>query len=179
MKNYISILILFSLSIVLIFLLVSPQYQKFNDLKKEISAKEFESASQERYFEGLRENSEELKKYESFLLKLDSALPENPSLPEFSNLIQKLSSEAGVSLNGLGSYSTELYDKLGIKKTTADLVVSCGYSEFKNFLSILETSARIIEVEKISFSGEKTEPFNYNLILAFYSYSKPQFDISN
>jgi Tfp pilus assembly protein PilO len=195
MKNYTfyaSIIILLSIFWASFF--AYPQYQKLNSLKKEIFEKEKELSSQEKYFENLQKTAEELKKYETTLSKIDSALPQNPSLPDLLNFIQKASSQSGLSLKNIspavisplekatpsvnigsvgeavGGAPSERYGE--IKTMKINLLLVGSYSNFKNFLSLLEKSARLIDVEEISFalSKEETGLFNFSLTVKVYSY---------
>ena len=170
MKNYpFYIVIFFSLSFFLIIFLIFPKYQNLNSLKKEIFEKEDELSSQEKYFETLQETSEELKKYEDSLSKVDTALPQNPSLPELLNFIQKTSSQSGLSLKGISPAVTSPLEG-EIKETRINFLLVGSYPDFKNFLSILEKSARLIDIENFSFSSLKEGPFNFNLAIKVYSY---------
>ena len=181
MRNYsFYITIFFLLSVLLIIFLIFPKYQNLNLLKKEISGKEDELSSQEEYFESLQKTSEELKKYEDSLLKIDTALPQKLSLPEFLNFIQKASSQSNLSLRGMSPAVTSSLEKAaegeprqgrgGIKETRISFVLAGDYSDFKNFLSILEKSARLIDIENFSFSSSKEGQFNFNLAIKVYSY---------
>jgi len=163
-------IIFFSFSLLLIFVLILPTYQDLTSLRKKISEKEAELEIQEKYFQELQKISEELKNYEIPLSKIDSALPLKPSLPELLNFIQKASSQSGLSLKEIGQASTFSVEKEKIKETKLDLVLVGSYSDFKNFLSVLEKSARIIEVENISFSTPKEGSFNFILTIKVYSY---------
>ena len=173
MKNYIFYTtIFFSLSFFLLIFLVFPKYQTLNVLKKEILGKEDEFSSQKKYFETLQDTSEELKKYEASLSKIDAALPKTPSLPELLNFIQKASSQSGLSLKGISPASTVPLEKGEIKETRINFLLVGNYPDFKNFLYILEKSSRLIDVENISFSlpKEKEGPFNFALTIKIYSY---------
>jgi Tfp pilus assembly protein PilO len=156
----------------LISFFIFPKYQKFNSFKKEILAKEKELSSQEKYFETLKETSEELKKYETSLSKIDSALPQNPSLPELLNFIQKASSQSGLSLKEISPAVTSPLEKSEIKETRINFLLVGSYQDFKNFLFILEKSARLIDVENISFASpkEKEGLFNFAITIKVYSY---------
>ena len=58
-----------------------------------------------------------------------------------------------------------------IRETGTNLVVAGSYSSFKNFLSTLEKTARMIELESISFSTlEEVGPIDFNLRIKVYSY---------
>ena len=186
MKNYIFYTTIFlSLSFFLLIFLVFPKYQTLNALKKEILGKEDELSSQKKYFETLQNTSEELKKYEASLSKIDAALPKTPSLPELLNFIQKASSQSGLSLKGISPASTVPLEKAAsekaslapngrgeIKETRINFLLVGNYPDFKNFLYILEKSSRLIDVENISFSSpkEKEGPFNFAITIKVYSY---------
>ena len=173
MKNYpFYTTIFFIFSFFLFVFLVFPKYQTLNVFKKEVLEKQEEFRSQEKYFETLQDASEELKKYEGPLSKVDSALPKNPSLPELLNFIQKASSQSGLSLKGISPAVTLPFEKGEIKETRINFLLVGSYSDFKNFLSILEKSARLIDVENISFAlaKEKEGLFNFNITIKVYSY---------
>lgn len=171
MRNY-SYLILICLfsSVLLFFLLIWPKYQSLSSLNKEISQKTSEFQSQEKYFQDLQKTSEELKKYQDSLSKIDSALPSDPSLPELFNFLQNFSSQSGLSLKKISPSSISPKEEL--KESRVDLTLSGDYPSFKNFLSVLEKSARMIELEKIFFSSpqKETESFDFNLTIKVYSY---------
>jgi len=170
MKNYsFYTLILFLLSFLLIFSLIFPKYQKLDSLKKEILGKEDELSSQEKYFESLRKNSEELKKYEDSLSKIATALPKNPSLPELLNFIQKTSSQTGLSLKEISPAVTSSLEG-EIRETRINFLLVGKYPDFKNFLSILEKSARLIDIENLSFSSPKEGLFNFAITIKVNSY---------
>lgn len=170
------IIIIITLSSALIFGigLVSPKYQDLNRIQKQIGEKKAELQSQEEYFSNLKKTSEELKSYEVQLSKIDSALPPDPfvSFSVLFDFIQKASSQSGLILkviNPVGSKPSQTLE--GIQETALSLIVSGSYSSFKNFLSLLEKTSRLIEVENISFSslGEEA-PLNFNLRIKVYSY---------
>jgi len=154
----------------LIFLLVYPRVQNLFFLKKEILEKESDLQSEEEYFQEIEKTSEELKKYQDSLLKIDSALPKKFSLPELLNFLQKVTSQSGLSLKGISSVSATPLLAGKIKENRLNLVLVGNYSDFRNFLSILENSARLIEVENISFSLPKEGQTNFNLTIKVYSY---------
>lgn len=126
--------------------------------------------NQENYFEELRKTASRLEGYKDVVLKIDSALPSNPLLPELFNFIQKLCSQSGLVLSKIGTISTNALPQGQLKETKAEITVSGNYSAFKNFLSGLEKSSRLIEVESVSFSATEKEPFVFNLKIKIYSY---------
>lgn len=170
-NSYFKIIIpLVALSLLVIFLLLLPKYEDLKISKKEILNREFELKTQEEHFKDLQQLSAELKKYEISLAKIDSALPENPSLSGLFNFIQKIASQSGLTLKAISPPSTSVIADSKIKETTITLTLVGEYPQLKNFLSVLEKSARFVEVENVSFSFPKEGPFNFNITIKVYSY---------
>lgn len=164
---YLSIF-LFLISFFVILVLVFPKYQSLPILKNDVLQKKSEYENLENYHQQLREISEKLENYKEPLSKIDFALPENPSLPEFFNFIQNLTSLSGLSLEEIGS---TLMGGERLKEWKIILNLKGDYPAFKNFLSSLEKSARLIEIDKISFSSLKEkELFNFNLEIKIRGY---------
>lgn len=170
MRNYpFYIIVCLSLSLLLLFNLVLPGHRNLSFLRGEILKKEFELQSQEEYFQRLQEVSEELKKEEDSLLKIESALPPNPALPELLNFIQKAASQSGLTLENISP--TLVASAKEIKETKINLILIGDYLGLKSFLSIVERSARLVEIENIYFSyPTRGGPFNFNLTIMVHSY---------
>lgn len=164
-------------TIVLGVFLAWPQYQDLKSLQKKNIEKKTELQYKEEYFLNLKEISEELKQYPDSLSKIDSFLPSYLSLPNLFNFLQKMSSEYGLILKTIGQLTTSsLKEREKVQQHSLDLSLSGSYSSFKNFLSGLEKSARLAEVEFIYFSTPKEKlltketPFTFNIKIKFYSY---------
>lgn len=172
MKKYLLYFaICFVSSLLLGLTLIWPKAGKLSALREEIALKELNLLSQENYFKDLTAISEEVKKYESSLSKIDSALPQKFSLPDILNFIQTASSQSGLSLKTVSpTLSAPSQEEKEIKKKIINVVLTGDYGSFKNFLSILENSSRLIEVENIAFDYSKEGAYNFNLTIAVYSY---------
>lgn len=168
----ISSLILFLFSLILFFLLIFPKIQNLIYLKKEISLKERELKFQNEYFSQLGEISNQLKEYQESLDKIDFALPKDPGFPEILNFLQNISSQIGLSLKEIKLVSSpQTQEKL--KENKINLSFNGNYPSFLNFLSLLEKSARLIEVEQTSISvPEKEGQIEFNLLIKFYNYKE-------
>ena len=155
-----------ALTLILILALFLPKYQAFKNLQLNIKAKEAELQSKQEYFSQIKEISKQLEEYTDSFNKISSALPETPSLPSLFNFLQLSASQTGLVLGEiiLGGVSE------GEIRVTCKLIGD--YPSFKNFLLALENSARMIEVEEISFkSPEKpTESFTFVVQIKTYSY---------
>lgn len=174
MKNFPFFIINFLLSFSLFFLVIFPKAQTFFDWNNEILEKDSELRYQEENFQELREISEKLKTYENSLSKIDSALPRAASVPLFLDFIQKASAQSGLSLKTISPSLNASAEKEGgggvIKEMRVNLTVSGSYSDFMGFLSFLENSARLIEVENISFASSEKSPLSFNLTIKTHSY---------
>jgi len=154
-------------SALLFFLFISPKKTSLSILNSELSQKRQEFETSDKYFQEVLKTSEKLKNYQEEISKIDSALPDDPSIPSLFNFLQKSSSQSGLLLENIGSISVKEEGKL--KKWTTTLKLKGGYSSLKNFISILEKSARLIKVEKTSISSEG-ESLSFNLTISVFSY---------
>lgn len=151
-----------------------PKYQDLKALEANIEEKDLELQSETDYFSQIKETSEKLKGYEDSLAKISSALPPDPSLPALFNFLQQASSQTGLVLEeiSLGSISPFQGKQESIKKIYVNLQLAGSYPAFKDFLSTLERSTKLIEVESIFFSSprEPEEPFSFKVNIKTHSY---------
>jgi len=168
MKKEIFYSIFFLLASVLIFFLfISPKKAFLSILNSELLQKKREFENLDKYFQEILKTLEKLKNYQEDISKIDAALPQDPSIPSLFDFLQKSSSQSGILLKNIGSINASEKGKL--KKWTINLQLEGNYPSFKDFLSMLERSARLIKVEKISALGEG-ELLNFTLTLSFFSY---------
>jgi Tfp pilus assembly protein PilO len=151
--------------------LLWPKYQELKNVDSEIDFKTQEFDSKEVYFSSLSQISEELKKHNEDISKIDSALPEDPSVPSFLNFLQGACSQSGIILSAIGPASVSSSGE-GVKEISLVLQVQGSYLSFKKFLSVLEKSSRIVESENISFSSPRDNdgPFMFKLTVKTHSY---------
>ncbi len=186
MTRLATIIICLILSVVLGFFLLWPQYQKFSEERWNVEEKEVERSNQEEYFAHLTKLSEELKVYEKELEKIDSAFPQSPDVPDLLNFLADVSFQKGLSFEKVNTFSidsstkskTPTFGKEEVpatryKEIIIDFDVSGDYPDFKNFISTLEKSARIINIESIFLKKgtaqqkEESQP-SYNLKIKTY-----------
>jgi Tfp pilus assembly protein PilO len=166
------IIISFALVLILGGLILWPRFQDLRLLNRQIGEMQAQLQSQENYFSKLNDTKAEFKTYELELSKIDSALPDDPSLPSLLNFIQKACSQSGLVLKSISPFaSSALEEKTQLQASQTSIQVSGPYSVFKNFLATLENSARLIEVENIAFSSPQEENIiNFNLKIKVTSY---------
>lgn len=168
MRVSISIFLLF-VSIVIFSFLIYPKYQNLSRLKKTELLKKAELENFQNYSQQLKETFEKLQNYKEEISKIELALPENLSIPEFFNFVQKLAALNGLSLKNIDA--TPSSEEGILKEWKTNLTLSGDYQSFKNFLSSLEKSARLVEIENISFSSPKEkEPFEFKLGIKIREY---------
>ncbi len=148
---------------------LSPKNKTLNFLKEEIGQKQFELQSQEEYLANLTRTAENLKNYQIQLAKIDSALPDTPELPALFDFLQKSASQSGLVLKGLEATSGTQAEE-GLRETRLNLLLIGSYTSFKNFLSVLEYSSRLIETESLTFSSSEAGLINAKIRIKVNSY---------
>jgi hypothetical protein len=88
--------------------------------------------------------------------------------------VQKISAQNKLSLKKIGTISTAPITLEGhqFKEAKINFTLEGNYQDFKNFLSLLENSARLIEVENVTFAFPEKEklPFEFFLTIKVKSY---------
>jgi len=173
------------LAILIGLFLIWPKYQELSTLGIDIENKETEFRYIETYFAKLEQTSQELKNYGDQISKINFALsPDSSStLLSLVNFIQNAASQNGLILSKINSFSvsspksqvqgavtpsTQAASK--IKEISVDFEMTGSYFALKNFLNTLEKSAKIIDVENISFSVKEREISSFSLKIKTYSY---------
>lgn len=172
MKSYpLYIIVSFALLALGSFFLIWPKYQEFGMLEQEILEKKSELESQDEYFKDLELLSVELEKRQEFLLKIDAAITEKRSLPELLNFLQKTASQSRTVIRALAPSFIGLDLEKGVNVTRLNIQLDGSYVGLKEFISNIEKSARLIEVNNITFSyPEDEELFSFNINMTIYSY---------
>ena len=172
-RNIAVIVVCLIISIGLFFGLIYPKYQSWQSLRFQAKEKNAELQTKMEYFSQIRQTTEALNTYEEALAKISSALPADSSLPSLTNFLQVTASETGMSLSDVGIEASEQPDgKSRVKEIGLILEVSGSYDGFKNFLSSLEQSARMISISSLSFQTPKKtkDPFVFSLSIKAFSY---------
>ena len=161
------------------FSVLQPKIKELTKIGKEISQKETEIELNQNYFVRLRDTKTELDKYQPELSKIDSSLPNDALVPDFLGFLQGATSQSGLLLQKSGSFVTSPSSNFPLlQETTFSVGVAGSYGAFKTFLNSLEKSARVIEVNSITFSpgtasaagGRTSDFFNFDLSVKTYSY---------
>ena len=171
-KKFVGPFILFGLSIAIVFGWVAPRYQNLTDLQSQIKGKQTELGYLEEKINNLAAVSSELKKHQEGIAKINYAIPSDPSLPYYYDLLQSMVSQNGLILKNISNFSVKNTPDSKLKEIKVGLEVEGSYVSFKNFISTIGSSARLIEVESISFKSptEKKDYFTFGLSLSAHSY---------
>ena len=172
MNRPIIIAICIFITLTLIFLLISPKYQTLVSFKTKIEEKKNELDYLKAYFVELGNFYKDLKGHEPELSKIESALPSDVSPSDLLYFIQTKTSQNGLVLKSASLVTiTPSLQRSDIKEYHFSIELSGFYPAFKNFLSTLEESGRLIEIERISFSSTKEkEPASFGVGIKVYSY---------
>jgi len=140
------------IALVLVLVLVWPQYQKLQALKLDIRNRQADLLSQETYFSQIKEIATQLQSYPDALAKISSALPQDPSLAALVNFLQVDSAQTGLILKKivLGGTTLPSENQRLMTETRLVIQVSGSYTAFKDFLALVENSARLIKVDNLS-----------------------------
>lgn len=159
-------------AIVMAVLVLWPKFQELKTIQENIKIVKAELQIKQDYLLKLDDLKVKLEENQEEVAKIKTTLPDSPSVPSLLNYLQKTSSESGLILTEISPFSvSEAKDFANLKETALSIKVSGSYSSFKNFLSSLEKSARLIEIENISFSSGDTKGSSiFNLSLKTFSY---------
>jgi len=165
----IAIVLLLIIIVFSIFFLVLPKHYEFKILQKKAAEKEAEFKAKSEYYFRIEDVFEDLKRREEQLVKIDTAISSKLDFSSILYFLQKVAKEKGVILTSLkfqkssplkvekvvtvGEVPGIKEEETGIQENSFDCNITGTYSAFKDFLSVLENSARLIEVENISFSS--------------------------
>jgi Tfp pilus assembly protein PilO len=139
-------------------LLVWPKYQNLQVVNFNVQQKQAELQSKEGYFALLKVASSTLAQYQEPLSKIASALPTDSSVPSLLNFLQSIAGQTGLLLEriDLGEIvSSE--DTSILKEIRINLQLRGSYQSMKDFVSAAESSARLVEIEKLSFEAPADE----------------------
>lgn len=167
------IVITLVVAVILAVFLILPRYRELGSLKLELSQNRENLQNQQKYAAQLEATERQLEESKESVDKIDSALPSGPDIPSLLNFLQEASGSAGVELEGAAWLEeVSAKEQENVKEYSLGLSFSSSYFAFKNFLSALEKSARLINVSKIDFSvpQERNQPLPVQINMKVYSY---------
>lgn len=157
-KNLISLISLV-VSLLLIFFLLDPLWSSVKIIKAEINQEQKELDSLEKLLtktEELEQTYQELKEQADKVLL---ALPEQEDLSFLLVQFENLSSVNGLLLESINFGSLNKVKEevdSGFPSLNLEIKLIGSYESFRNFISALDKSVRLMEIEKINLSAHKS-----------------------
>lgn len=166
-RNIIFISIIFIAAVLILIFYTLPQYQLLQERRAEIAAKESKAKELELIIKKTEQLKGQISERQKDIQLVDRILPSSSELPLFIASIERLAGNNGLILESFGITAVDSkdgqprFDAFSVPKEFNTLplqvTVSGNYNSFKNFLLDLEGSARLIDVDNISFSSSATE----------------------
>lgn len=176
----ITIAIILFIILILVFYLILPKYQEFKGLQIKLGEREAELKGRGAYYKEIADVYTRINGNKESLEKIEMALPAGPPiLAPIIYFLQKKSLENGLTLGKVVLLKrTSITPESEIKEIGFGLTLSGSYPAFKNFLTVLGESARLFEVENITFYSQpptpekpqKQETFPFGLTIITHSY---------
>jgi Tfp pilus assembly protein PilO len=158
--------------------LTYPAFLEYNKSNEEIEVKKQLFSDRENYLAKLNEASLTLQEYKDKLEKIDSALPEEVSLPELYDYFLRVVSGAGLAYKDLNiSGANSIQDNVQfeetiipsddsvfinknireVKETKITLSVSGSYDQFKELLKKIQSSSRLFKIQEMEIGIEGSD----------------------
>lgn len=174
MKKFFAITTLFFVAFLLAVYLTWPKYSQFASQKVKVEKTEQGLKQKQDYFDYLKDIEQKLSKQETSMDKIESALPDDPSLPSLFYFIQKQASASGLMLNnvspGKAARASQEEQAGQLTETYLNVGVVGTLLSFENFLKAIETSSRLIEVDNLVLEEQEQGELTFNLLLRVRSY---------
>jgi len=170
MKYKLSIgLTLFLLAIILIFLLILPKQRELTHLQTLLQEKKFDLQNWSNRVQELKNLQNQLKAKGVLVEKVNTAFTEKDSTLTY--FLQQTAFDNGLLINSFEIFVKESEETINQKIIKMELLGS--YFAFKNFLTTLQNSALLFEINKMMISKkEKGEMvFQLELITPFFEQS--------
>ena len=160
---------LFLLSIILIFLLILPKQRELTHLQTLLQEKKFDLQNWSNRVQELKNLQNQLKAKGVLVEKVNTAFTEKDSTLTY--FLQQTAFDNGLLINSFEIFVKESEETINQKIIKMELLGS--YFAFKNFLTTLQNSALLFEINKMMISKkEKGEMvFQLELITPFFELS--------
>ena len=183
-------IILLIIALILIFLFIIPKYQESGDLQANLAQKQAEYDGQSDYYMKIFELLKSIRDRKDALGKINSALPSDISFASLIYFLQEKGVENGLAVKSIifSQNSPETYRQVlpaesdkRVKNIMFNINLSGSYQSLKNFLSSLEKSVRLFQIDAISFistqslqgtkkSQNQLQIHDFNLEVKTYTY---------
>jgi len=151
----IAIAIIIFIIVLLMYFFVVPKYYEFRDLQGKLGEAEAEYNSKFAYYSEVTKIFRELEDRKDILDKIDNAIPSKPQLADLIYFFQQKGAESGLIVKNIVlTKISPVNSESNIKEIVFSLNVLGNYQSFKNFLSLMENSSRLLEISNVSFGSQ-------------------------
>jgi Tfp pilus assembly protein PilO len=157
----ITIIIFLILTVILTFLFVVPKYQEYQELTMKILESHAQYSGESIYYARVSDVLLGLETRKEVLDKIQGSLPNSFSLGPVVDFIQQKGTENNVKITSVmfSQISPLSLDQVPYAKAVGEIKnsaftasVTGSYQGLKNFLSAMDNSARLFEMDSVSFS---------------------------
>ncbi len=174
----ITIAIIIFIIILLMYFFVVPKYYEFRDIQVKLATAEAEYNGKFAYYSEISKIFRELENRKEVLDKIVSAIPPKPQLADLIYFFQQKGTESGLIVkNILLTKISPVTSESNIKEIVFSLDLLGNYQSLKNFLSLIEGSSRLFEVDSIYFGSQSQlsqplaqESYSFRLEIKTHSY---------
>ena len=150
--------------------LTMPAYQEYQQDRFLLGQRAQEVKNQETYFADLASVKARLEEFPRELAKVEAALPLDPELPLFYDLLQKNAALSGMVLQSIAVSLEEAKDQ-PLRRISAVVEFTGSYGSLKQLLSNLNRASRAVALRAVNISGSQDQgTLKAILELKAYSY---------
>ncbi len=155
---------------------VWPKYQGYIKAQHNLAHKEEFLKNHSQYFQKIRETFLTLGKDKELAAKVVAAIPSDPDYDKLIAYFEKTTAENGLIISRISISEPKEFKEIEEIKKIKEIKIFVNlvgtYASFNNFLSKVEKSARLFEVEEISFTAPQKglNLFSFEVKLRVYSY---------
>lgn len=194
-----TILIGILIILTIVFLFAIPKYQEFSDLQAMLAKKQAEYDGASQYYAKITDIIKQIGDKQDALSKIDSSLPSDGSVAPLIYYFKQKANETGLTIKSitLSQFSSTNADKpaptgssnnpamAAMKNKIKDVVFTIemvgNYQGLKNLLGAIDRSARLFEVNAVSFTSvqslqastkapSKLQTYSFKLELKTHTY---------
>ena len=148
-KNTLSAIIC-SISAILFFVLVWPEYQTTNNLKESLSVRQLVLSDRKAAVSRVSELEAEINSRQADIKKIKTFLPERKQIDEIVSGLQSMTQESGLQLLAMTTSDVSGFEDIDYKKVLVSIDVVGRYPAFVEFLKLLEKSLRLYDGFEVS-----------------------------
>lgn len=170
--DYTIAILLFSLSLLILFVYVVPSFNRFKTKSEEIRLAEDKLQKVTAHAEYLKRLSAIKDQIEENVEYAENAMPNEDNVAQMSNQLVRIALENNVDIKSLsyGGSSIDATDSLG--KVKSQMAVTGSYQDIFNFIKSLENSRRLFTVDSIRI-GISQDNGTYDVGMTVTGYYSP------